>query len=158
MPVKFILKFSVRLLAFVLMLLLGAASFNSHHLREKIEMLRLAEQFHQAQINNDKQTIDKLLAEDFTETGVKIAASTPDAVYKSDLLKWNYSQVNFTLEAKYPLLLNVFGNSDTSISFVRKLTIISETGKPIPVLYFYVTYTFEKTAEGLKISKIERKL
>ena len=158
MPVKFILKFSVRLLAFVLMLLLGAASFNSYHLREKIEMLRLAEDLHQAQIDNDKQKIDNLLTDNFTETGVKDFPRAPDAIDKRDYLKPDYSQINFTIETQYPLLLNIFGSSDNSVSFVRKLALIDDNGDSYLEVYCYVTYTFEKTADGLKISKIERKL
>jgi hypothetical protein len=122
-------------------------------------MLQVANEFHNAQINDDKKLIDELLTEDFTESGLSHAVQTPDVISKRVMKNFEYSKVNFkSIEANYPILLNMFSNSVISISFVRKTTFILHSSKTPDSFGYYVTYTFEETADGLKINKIERKL
>jgi hypothetical protein len=120
-------------------------------------MWQLVNDFHKAQINNDKELIDTLLTDNFTEIGAKRFVQTPGTIYKKDFLDSDFSRVNFTIQAKYPVLLNIFANSDHSLSFVRELTIFTEDGKALPPVSYYVTYTFKGCAEGLKLIRIERK-
>jgi hypothetical protein len=140
------------------MFLLGVLSFNLFHINEKLQLIQVVNEFHSAQINNDKKLINNLLTDTFIESGVKLAVATPDAIYKNDIENFDNSKVNLTIEAKYLILLNVLSNNNMSLSFVRKSTVLPESGATPFSIYFYVTYTFEKTAENIKISKIERKL
>lgn len=122
-------------------------------------MLQAVNEFHNGQVNNDKIVIDNLLADDFTESGVKIAVATPDNIYKSDLVNYDYSKINIkSIEANYLIMLNMFSNTNTSLSFVRKSNWATDDNLPLPSFSFYVTYTFEKRVDGLKIIKVERKL
>lgn len=155
---KFALKIFKRFGLFVLTCLLGVLSFNLFHLNEKLKMLQVISVFHQGQMNNDKKVIDNLLTDNFTETGVRRFVQTPEVIDKRDVMRWDYSKINFKVEAEYPTLLNMFSSSRDSLSFVKKTRFWDENGKPLPSLIFYVTYTFEKTEGGLKISKIVRNL
>jgi hypothetical protein len=139
------------------MFLLGVVSFNLFHLNDRLQMLQVINAFHRGLRSNDKKLIDSSLSDNFVETGVKIAVGTPDAIYKNTVLNLDYSNLNLSIESKYLIPLNILSNSNTSLSFIRKVTLITESGNPLSV-FFYVTYTFEKTADGIKIIKIERKL
>ena len=121
-------------------------------------MLQAADGLHRGQMNNDKILIDRLLTENFTETGVRFAVQTPEVINKNDLLKADYSNVNFTIKARFAFLSYLLGNDTNSLSFVREIIILPESGKEMPPIIFYVTYTFEKGPDGLKISKIKRNL
>ena len=99
-----------------------------------------------------------MLTEDFTESGVKLAVQTPDAIYKNDVVNFDYSKLNLVIEAKYLFLLTIFDNDNKSVSFIRKTTLLTESGVSSFSVYFYVTYTFETTDLDAKISKIKRKL
>jgi hypothetical protein len=138
------------------MLFLGLAAFNLFYISEKLQMLKVVNEFHTALIDNDKQTIDKLLTDDFTETGARRFVQTPDFIYKRDMLRRDYSQVKFTIQTKYLLPANIFNNRSDSLSFVKEINLISEESKKMLPITFPVTYTFEDSAEGLKISHIER--
>ncbi len=156
---RFALKFFIRFVAFAFLFLLGVLSFNLFHINEKLQMLRVANEFHNAQVNNDKMLINNLLADNFTESGVKLAVATPDNIYKSDLVNYDYSKINTkSIEAKYPIILNIFSNSTNSLSFIREINWANSNNSPLPSFSFYVAYTFEKCSDGLKIIKIERKL
>jgi hypothetical protein len=156
---KFALKFFIRFVSFVFLFSLGVLSFNLFHINERLQMLRVVNEFHIAQVNNNKTVINNLLADNFTESGVKLAVTTPDNIYKSDLVNYDYSKIDIkSIEAKYPVIFNMFSNSNTSLSFVREVNWANDNNSPLPSFSFYVTYTFEKRADGLKIVKIERKL
>ncbi|MEP7039534.1 MAG: hypothetical protein ABI891_14470 [Acidobacteriota bacterium] len=155
---NFAQKVFIGLFSFAFFLLLGVASFNLFYLNEKLQMLQLVNEFHNAQINNDKRVINNLLADNFTESGVKLAVGTPDKIYKSDLVNYDYSAININIEANYSMLLSLFSNDNKSVSFVRKLILLKDDDFHSSSFSFYVTYTFEKRADGLKIIKIERKL
>jgi hypothetical protein len=156
---KFAMKMFIRFISFFFLFLLGVASFNLFYLNEKLQMLQAANEFHNAQVSNNKIVIDNFLAEDFTESGVKLAIAAPNNIYKSDLVNYDYSKINFkSIEAKYSFILNIFSNSNTSLSFVRVVNWANDNDTPLPSFSFYVTYTFENTDNGLKIAKIERKL
>jgi len=157
MLIKFAIKFFTSFITFILMLLLGVVSFNAYNIKEKLQMLHVANEFHNAQINNDKKLIDNLLTDNFTESGEKRFVQTPDVIYKSHIMKADYPKANVKIEVKYPLILNMFSNSNTSLSFVRELAFLPEDGRTLPSVFYYVTYTFEKTVDGLKINKIVRK-
>ncbi len=118
-------------------------------------MLQVVNEFHNAQFDNDKTIIDNLLADNFLETGAKYAVQTPDVIYKKDLVNYDYSKVHVeSIKARYLLILNMFSNSSTSLSFVREIKLPKSSDFP----RFYVTCTFEKHTDGLKIIKAERKL
>jgi hypothetical protein len=155
---KIALKFFIRFVSFNFLFLLGVLSFNLFHINEKLQMLQVVNKFHNGQVNNDKMVIDNLLTDNFTESGVRHTVQTPDNIYKSDLLNFDYSKIDIkSIEAKYPLVLNMFSNSNMSLSFVRELNWVNGNNSPSSFSY-YVTYTFEKCADGLKIIKVERKL
>jgi hypothetical protein len=139
------------------MLLLGVAAFNSFHIAEKLRMLQVLKEFHAAQSNNDKETINRLLSDDFTETGARHFVQTPEVIDKKQLLNIDYSKFQFQVEAKYLLPANIFGNRGDSISFVREYVLI-ENGRQYVVGGYFVTYTFDEGSDGLKISKIVRNL
>jgi hypothetical protein len=139
------------------MFLFGVVSFNLLHLNDKLKMLKTVKAFHQALISNDKKVIDKSLSDKFVKTGRRIAVGTPEAVYKNDVLNLDWSEVNILVEENYLIPLNILNNSNTSLTFVRKETLITESGRQESHLY-YVTYTFDKTADGIKIVRIEEKL
>jgi hypothetical protein len=155
---KFALKFFIRFVSFIFLFLLGVSIFNLFHINEKLQMLQVVNEFHNGQVNNDKMVIDNLLADNFTESGVKLAVETPDNIYKSDLVNYDYSKIKIKIEAKYSILLNMFDNSTSSLSFIRELTLVNDNDSPLSTISFYVTYTFEKCADDLKIIKVERKL
>jgi hypothetical protein len=152
------LKFFTFFVSFVFMFLLGVSSFNLFHIKEKLQMIQAVENFHSAQTNNDKKLIDNLLTEDFTESGVRLAVQTPDAIYKKDVVNYDYSKLNLAIEAKYLFPLTIFDNDNKSVSFIRKTSLLAESGVSSFSVYFYVTYTFETTDLDVKISKIERRL
>lgn len=153
---KVALKLFIYLAAFVLMFLLGLASFNLFYADEKIQMMQVALNFHNGQVNNDKDLIDNSLADSFTETGEKRFVQTPSVIYKEDLMNNDYSEVNFSIEAQYSVLLNLFRNNNKSLSFMRKLEIFSDNGIDSIKVYYHVTYLFEKEENGLKIKKVVR--
>ncbi len=116
---KIALKFFIRFVSFNFLFLLGVLSFNLFHINEKLQMLQVVNKFHNGQVNNDKMVIDNLLTDNFTESGVRHTVQTPDNIYKSDLLNFDYSKIDIkSIEAKYPLVLNMFSNSNMSLSFV----------------------------------------
>ena len=156
---KFGLKIFIRFVSFVFLFLLGVLSFNLFHLNEKLQMLEVVNEFHNGQVNNNKTVIDNLLADNFIEFGVRRTVNTPESIYKSDLVNYDYSKINIkSIEAKYPIILIMFSNSAKSLSFVREVNWVNNDNFPLPSIIFYVTYTFEKHTDGLKIIKIERKL
>jgi len=138
------------------MLLLGIAVFNLFYLSEKLRMLRVVNEFHDAQFGNDKQTLDKLLTDDFTETGVRRFVQTPEFIYKRDVLRLDYSDNDLKIQARHLLAANIFNNNRRALSFVKVITFVPEDGVYNPPIIFFVTYTFEDRRDGLKISKIER--
>lgn len=154
---KFSLTIFKSIAFFVLMFLVGVLSFNLFYLPEKLEMIRVVNEFHEAQIHNDKKLIDNLLTDDFLETGARHFVQTPEVIRKSDVMKVDFTDANVTIEAKYALPLSVLSGT-TSLSAVREITLPSVEGKTPPSVSYYVTYTFEKTADGLKISGIKRKM
>src|SRR5688500_13732815 len=123
---KFVLKLFNYFASFFLMFLLGLASFNLFYVNEKIQMMQVVLNFHNGQVNNDKELIDNSLADSFTETGEKRFVQTPNVIYKEDLMNSDYSELNFSIEAQYSVLLNLFRNNNKSLSFMRKLEICSE--------------------------------
>lgn len=156
---KSALKFFIRFIAFVFLFLFGVLSFNLFHLNEKLQMLRVVNEFHNAQVHNDKMVIDNLLADNFTEFGVTRTVKSPENIYKNDLVNVDYSKLNIkSIEADYLVILNIFSNNNASLSFVREVIWTNDNNTPLPSIIFYVTYTFEKRADGLKIIKSEREL
>ena len=155
---KIAFKAGLRLVCFGLMFLLSVVAFNLFYLNEKLQMLRVVNEFHHAQISDDKTAINNLLTDDFVETGVRRFVQTPEAIYKKDLLKWDYSKFSLSIEAKYSLFLSMLSSNSQSLTFVKKITVNSEDGKKYPPIYFCVTYSFEETADGLKIKKAVRNL
>ena len=154
-----IIRIAAKFFSFVFMFLFGTVFFNLYYVNEKLQMIQAVNQFHNGQIENDKKLMDSLLADDFIEFGVRRFVQTPEAIYKSNLMGFDYSKVNIkSIEANYLIPLNMFSNSNMSISFVKKTTIILESNNAEDSWSFYVTYTFEKCSDGLKISKVERKL
>lgn len=155
---KIAFKAGLRLVCFGLMFLFGVVAFNLFHLKEKLQMLQVVNEFHNGQVNDDKIAINNLLTDDFVETGARRFVQTPEAIYKNDLLKWEYSKYNFSIEAKYSLFLSLLNNNSQSLTFIKKITVQPEDNKNYPPIYFYVTYSFEETADGLKIKKSVRHL
>ena len=119
-------------------------------------MLQVVNEFHNGQVSDDKIAINNLLTDDFVETGARRFVQTPEAIYKSDLLRWQYT--GFSIEAKYSLFLSMLSNNSRSLTFIKKITVDSEDDKTYPPIYFCVTYSFEETADGLKIKKAVRHL
>jgi hypothetical protein len=154
--IKSVLKILPPAACFAFMWVLGVAAFNLFYLSEKLQMLRVVNEFHAAQISNDKDTINKLLTDDFSETGAKRVVEAPDFIYKKDLLRFDYSQLKFAIQTKYLLPANILNNRRDSLSFVKEINFLSEDSKKRPPIIFLVTYTFEDSADGLKISHIER--
>ena len=158
MVYKFALIGFTRLLPFGLMLLLGTVSFNLFHLDEKLQMLQVINRFYNGRVNYDKRAIDSALTDDFVETGVRYYVQTPEAIYKKNYLNFKYYGHRFSIEAEYALLFSLLSNSRLSLSFVETHTLYSENNRTSPsAIYSYVTYTFEKTADGYKIKGKERK-
>jgi hypothetical protein len=150
----------IRLALFVSSFLVGTVSFNLFYLNEKLQMLGVINQFHSGRVNFDKQKIDNALTDDFVETGVRYFVQTPEFIYKKNYLKFNsYHRYKFSIEADYAVSLSMFSNSRTSLSLVETHTIYAENKTTPPsAIYSYVTYTFEKTADGYKIKKKKRRL
>ena len=142
---------------FILMLIVGILFINLFYAKEKLQMISLTNQFHEAQLNNDKNMMNMVLTDDFTESGVSLSVKKPNPINKTEILNFELDKTNFkSIEMKYVWLLNVLNTDNTSMSFIREVSFSTVNGKTPPSFSYYVTYYFEETSDGLKINKIVR--
>lgn len=156
---KFVLELFRRFVSCAFMFLLGTLSFNLFYINDKLQMVQVINRFHYGQVGNDKKIINNLLTDDFIELGTKPFVQTPNSVNKSDVLNFDYSEANIeSVKLRWLLLLNMLNNNNSSLSFIKETTFLRQSGNTKISFSVYVTYTFEKSVDGLKIRIIERKM
>lgn len=152
---KFVKSFG----AFFFALVLSTMAFNFYYANDRAAMRMTVLRFHQAVVDDNDDTIKRILTEDFTETGYWPGAPDSHVVTRDDYLKstlWQDAN-HHSFGMSFPLISNFLNSSGDSLSFYELLSSSAEDDACYnSPLTSPVTYTFVKGPRGFRIKHIRR--